>query len=102
MEIDNNETTQIILDDPVEDDAAPVEVPDEPVQNVVSVDDLLPALQESTAESNDGLTQTILEVNDRPFMTTEFEDYTVTEGLLLLIAVLLLLNFFLALLRRWF
>lgn len=102
MEIENNETTEIILDDPVEDDTVPVEVPDEPVQSVVSVDDLLPALQESAAESNDSLTQTILEVNDRPFMTTEFEDYTVTEGLLLLISVLLLLNFFLALVRRWF
>lgn len=35
-------------------------------------------------------------------METPFEDYTVTEGLLLLIFVILLLNFFLDLLRRWF
>ena len=41
-------------------------------------------------------------VVDHPMMETPFEDYTVTEGLLLLIFVILLLNFFLDLLRRWF
>lgn len=44
----------------------------------------------------------IQETLDHPLMTTPFEDYTVTEGLLLLIFVILLLNFFLDLLRRWF
>ena len=37
---------------------------------------------------------------DRPFMVTSFHDYTVTEGLLLLIFVLALLSFFLNLFRR--
>lgn len=37
---------------------------------------------------------------DRPFLVTSFEEYTVSEGFLLLIFVLLLLNFFLNLFRR--
>lgn len=46
--------------------------------------------------------ETIQGVEDHPMMETPFEDYTVTEGLLLLIFVILLLDFFLNLLRRWF
>lgn len=38
----------------------------------------------------------------RPLLSTSFSDYTVTEGLLLLIFVILLLDFFLNLIRRWF
>lgn len=41
-------------------------------------------------------------VADHAFYTTPFSDYTVTEGLLLLIFVILLVDFFLNLLRRWF
>lgn len=37
---------------------------------------------------------------DRPFMQTSFEEYSVSEGFLLLIFVLVLLNFFLNLVRR--
>lgn len=37
-----------------------------------------------------------------PMLETPFEDYTVTEGLLLLVFVILLLDFFLNLIRRWF
>lgn len=39
---------------------------------------------------------------DRPFYTTPFSEYSVVEGLLLLIFVILLVEFFLNLLRRWF
>ena len=39
---------------------------------------------------------------DHVFYTTPFTEYTVSEGLLLLIFVILLVNFFLDLLRRWF
>ena len=39
---------------------------------------------------------------DRPFMTTSFQDYSVTEGLLLLVFLLLFARFFLDFLRRWF
>lgn len=46
--------------------------------------------------------ETLQAVEDHPMMETPFEDYTVTEGLLLLIFVILLLDFFLDLLRRWF
>lgn len=45
-------------------------------------------------------TETIVVDVDRPFMTLSFEEYTVSEGLLLLIFVLVLLNFFLNLTRR--
>ena len=41
-------------------------------------------------------------VEDRPFYTTPFSDYSVTEGLLLLVFVILLVQFFLNLVRRWF
>ncbi len=40
--------------------------------------------------------------DEHPMMSTSFSDYSVAEGLLLLIFVLLLLDFFLNLLRRWF
>lgn len=48
----------------------------------------------------DTLESVVLE--DRGFYTTSFEDYTVTEGLLLLIFVILLVDFFVGLVRRWF
>ena len=41
-------------------------------------------------------------VEGRGFYTTPFTEYTVTEGLLLLIFVILLVEFFLNLVRRWF
>ncbi len=40
--------------------------------------------------------------DEHPMMSTSFSDYSVAEGLLLLIFILLLLDFFLNLLRRWF
>lgn len=46
-------------------------------------------------------TETVV-LDDRGFYTTSFEDYTVTEGLLLLIFVILLVDFFVGLVRRWF
>lgn len=46
-------------------------------------------------------TETVV-FEDRGFYTTSFEDYTVTEGLLLLIFVILLVDFFVGLVRRWF
>lgn len=39
---------------------------------------------------------------DHGFYSTPFTEYTASEGLLLLIFVILLVNFFLDLLRRWF
>ena len=36
------------------------------------------------------------------FYSTDFSDFTVTEGLLLLIFLILLVDFFLNLVRRWF
>lgn len=46
--------------------------------------------------------ETIQGAVNHPMMETPFEDYTVTEGLLLLVFVILLLDFFLNFLRRWF
>lgn len=46
--------------------------------------------------------ETLEQTADHPMMETPFESYTVTEGLLLLIFILLFLDFFLNLLRRWF
>lgn len=41
-------------------------------------------------------------VESRDFFTTSFDEYTVTEGLLLLIFVVLFVDFFIKLVRRWF
>lgn len=46
--------------------------------------------------------QEILMVEDSGFYTKPFTDYTVTEGLLLLVFVILLIDFFLNLVRRFF
>lgn len=40
--------------------------------------------------------------DDHYFYNTDFADFTVTEGLLLLIFVIVLIDFFLNLVRRWF
>lgn len=108
METENNETTEIITEDPVEAGTESGPAPGEPATDVVSVEDLLPALRGALAENNVQLAETMTETltaeepDTRPFMTTEFNDYSVTEGLLLVIAVLLVLNFFLTIIRRWF
>lgn len=70
-------------------DGATVITDDAPLE-VVGMDELLKRLK------------TLQETAEHPIMTTPFDDYTVTEGLLLLVFVLLLLDFFLNLLRRWF
>ncbi len=41
-------------------------------------------------------------VEDYTFMDKPFEEYTTTEGLLLVIAVFVFLDFILNILRRWF
>lgn len=46
--------------------------------------------------------ETLEQTAVHPMMETPFASYTVTEGLLLLIFILLFLDFFLNLLRRWF
>lgn len=55
----------------------------------------------STENSVLDYSETVI-VEDRGFYTTSFSDYTVTEGLLLLIFVILLVDFFVNLVRRWF
>lgn len=55
---------------------------------------------ETVAEPVETITQIIVIEADRPFMTTSFEDYTVTEGFVLLIFVLVFLTFILDLFRR--
>ena len=44
----------------------------------------------------------VLMADARDFYSTPFAEYTVTEGLLLLIFVILVVEFFLNLVRRWF
>lgn len=108
METDTNETTEFTAQESVEAGTEPVEASGEPAASVVPVEDLLPALRGIFAENNVQLAETVTESltatepDVRPFMTTEFNDYSVTEGLLLVIAVLLVLNFFLTIIRRWF
>lgn len=43
--------------------------------------------------SEDTVIGEVVELTDRPFLTTPLNDYTVTEGLLLIIAVLLVFGY---------
>lgn len=43
--------------------------------------------------SEGAVTSEVVELTDRPFLTTPLNDYTVTEGLLLIIAMLLVFGF---------
>jgi len=57
---------------------------------------------ESSSQTSETIIYDIHLWDEHPMMTTSFQDYSVAEGLLLLIFVLLLLDFFLNLIRRWF
>lgn len=61
------------------------------------------ALPETLLDGETGEGSTVVPCNvQHPMMTTSFADYSVSEGLLLLIFLVLLLDFFLNLIRRWF
>lgn len=104
----------VVDESPVEAaEVQPDPAPSAPPVEVVPVDEvedsltgfqqeLISAIQQNAAEGNASLTASVQAISDRPFMTTEFSEYTVTEGLLLVISVFLVLNFFLSLIRRWF
>lgn len=74
-------------------EAVPVEetvTGDPTIDTALLLVDLMDALtgEEGMASDVDGLQQTVGEIRqalDRPLMTTSFQDYTVTEGLLLLL-----------------
>ena len=57
-------------------------------------ENLITGTEETTVE--------IVEVDTFDFMEKSFEEYTTSEGLLLLIFVILFLDFILNILRRWF
>ena len=57
-------------------------------------ENLITGTEETTVE--------IVEVDNFDFMEKSFEEYTTSEGLLLLIFVILFLEFILNILRRWF
>ena len=57
-------------------------------------ENLITGTEETTVE--------IVEVDTFDFMEKSFEEYTTSEGLLLLIFVILFLEFILNILRRWF
>lgn len=65
-----------------------------------STESVEPAVPEATEAPQAETIEVVLVDVDRPFMVTSFHDYTVAEGLLLLIFVLALLSFFLNLFRR--
>ena len=48
------------------------------------------------------VTAEVVELPDRPFFTTPFEEYTVTEGLLLLLVVLLVIRWITGMLKGGF
>lgn len=91
-----------VAEEPAEEESAPSEdsgwAEDTPVYSTVgdgsiSVEGMQEVLQRL---------ETLEAAAVHPMMETPFEDYTVTEGLLLLVFVILLLDFFLNLIRRWF
>lgn len=61
------------------------------------------ALPESGQTSGQALLEVVeVPAPERPFFTTPFEDYTVTEGLLALVFFLLLTDAFSKIIGRWF
>ena len=59
-----------------------------------------PAYSLSVAETEPQVLEIVVVDYDRSFFSTEFMDYSVSEGLLLLIFVVVFLQFFLGLVRR--
>lgn len=114
METDNEIINQEPMSDIIETDQSDAGHD----QTVIQVEELLPSLRTigyegvSRLESSlpaavtdsvvEGVQELLGDQPDHSLMTTSFEDYTVTEGLLLIISLILFLNFFLSLLRRWF
>lgn len=84
------EDEEAIIEEPVEEDPAPVEVF---LTDALYIDGI-PELQTSL--------EAIQESVDHSFLTTPFEDYTTTEGLLLVFLILLFLCFCAKLLRGAF
>lgn len=80
---------QLEVEQEVEQNEVPVEDGSEGVDVLAPEDPVL------------GYQETVI-AQDRPFYTTPFSEYSVVEGLLLLIFVILLVEFFLNLVRRWF
>lgn len=60
----------------------------------------VPEVSFPAAESETQTVEVVLVDVERPFLETGFMDYTVSEGLLLLIFVIVILDFFLCLIRR--
>lgn len=60
------------------------------------------AVGEAVTSAADGTTTTeaVPVTPDRPLLTTKFEDYTVTEGLLLLILLSLVIGFLVRIVRE--
>lgn len=80
---------------PAEAPAAPADAPTEsPAEDMPS--DLSEGPQTTTEMVQ------VLVLEERPFMTTSFADYTVTEGLLLLVFLVLVADAVSNFLRRWF
>ena len=60
--------------------------------------------QETEPVSSEAATQIVVQVNEppRPFLTTSFEDYTVTEGLLLAVLLSLFVSALVKLIKEGF
>ena len=72
---------------------------DLPAEEVLVLDHSDPVSEELEEYEYEILTDV---AGDHLFYSTDFSDYTVSEGLLLLIFVILVVDFFLNLVRRWF
>lgn len=60
------------------------------------------AATDATTSTSATTTETTLSTPDHPLLTTPFTDYTVTEGLLLVLVILFLLKFIADGIRRIF
>lgn len=83
------------MESSMESPAEPVEAPTE-----APAEDMPSDLSEGPQTTTEMVQVLVLE--ERPFMTTSFADYTVTEGLLLLVFLVLVADAFSNFLRRWF
>lgn len=84
---------EIVVLEPAEGEVPAGETTEESIVNVVFPDEM-------TVVAGDTFPVTI--VDTRPFMTTHLDDYTVTEGLLLLILLLLVIKWIIGIVKEGF
>ena len=97
----NENTNTTVTTDPVEllANSDPAEtVVEDPAENTEALEQEM----ESTGDTVQTIEVIQVMVEERPFLTTDFMDYTVSEGLLLMILVSMIVKFCIGLVKEGF